>query len=49
MSDLLRQEGSAYDLNINMFNVFAAHHNRMAGGKPNTDDTSTGAESSTKK
>jgi glucosamine-6-phosphate deaminase len=37
----LAQEGSAYDLNINMFNVFAAHHNRMAGGKPNTDDTST--------
>jgi glucosamine-6-phosphate deaminase len=37
MSDLLAQEGSAYDLNINMFNVLQ-RHNGMAGRK-NTDDT----------
>jgi glucosamine-6-phosphate deaminase len=32
MSDLLAQEGSAYDLNINV-QCFAAHHNGMAGRK----------------
>jgi glucosamine-6-phosphate deaminase len=38
MSDLLAQEGSAYDLNINMFNVL---QRTITGwpGKPNTDDT----------
>jgi glucosamine-6-phosphate deaminase len=37
MSDLLAQEGSAYDLNINMFNVL--QRTGMAGRKTYTDDT----------
>jgi glucosamine-6-phosphate deaminase len=36
MSDLLAQEGSAYDLN--MFNVLQ-RITGWPGGKPNTDDT----------
>lgn len=39
MSDLLAQEGSAYDLNINMFNVLQHTITGWPGGKPNTDDT----------
>jgi glucosamine-6-phosphate deaminase len=39
MSDLLAQEGSAYDLNINMFNVLQRTITGWPGGKPNTDDT----------
>jgi glucosamine-6-phosphate deaminase len=39
MSDLLAQEGSAYDLNINMFNVLQRTITGWPGGKTNTDDT----------
>ena len=39
MSDLLAIEGSAYDLNINMFNVLQHTITGWPGGKPNTDDT----------
>jgi glucosamine-6-phosphate deaminase len=39
MSDLLAQEGSAYDININMFNVFQRTITGWPGGKPDTDDT----------
>jgi glucosamine-6-phosphate deaminase len=39
MSDLLAQEGSAYDLNIKMFNVLQHTITGWPGGKPNTDDT----------
>jgi glucosamine-6-phosphate deaminase len=39
MSDLLASEGSAYDLNINMFNVLQHTITGWPGGKPNTDDT----------
>jgi glucosamine-6-phosphate deaminase len=39
MSDLLAQEGSAYDMNINMFNVLQRTITGWPGGKPNTDDS----------
>ncbi len=39
MSDLLVSEGSAYDLNINMFNVLQHTITGWPGGKPNTDDS----------
>lgn len=39
MSDLLALEGSAYDLNINMFNNLQRTITGWPGGKPNTDDT----------
>ncbi|TDE02775.1 glucosamine-6-phosphate deaminase [Flavobacterium sandaracinum] len=39
MSDLLASEGSAYDLNINMFNVLQHTITGWPGGKPETDDT----------
>ena len=39
MSDFLASEGSAYDLNINMFNVLQHTITGWPGGKPNTDDT----------
>jgi len=39
MSDLLAQEGSAYDMNINMFNKLQHTITGWPGGKPNTDDT----------
>ena len=39
MSDLLAIEGSAYDLNINMFNVLQHTITGWPGGKPNTDDS----------
>ncbi|MFH6958128.1 glucosamine-6-phosphate deaminase [Flavobacterium aquidurense] len=39
MSDLLAQEGSAYDLNINMFNILQHTITGWPGGKPNTDDS----------
>ncbi|AYN06478.1 MULTISPECIES: glucosamine-6-phosphate deaminase [unclassified Flavobacterium] len=39
MSDLLAQEGSAYDLNINMFNVLQHTITGWPGGKPNTSDS----------
>jgi len=39
VSDLLAQEGSAYDLNINMFNVLQHTITGWPGGKPNTDDS----------
>ncbi len=39
MSDLLAQEGSAYDLNINMFNVLQHTITGWPGGKPNVDDS----------
>ncbi|MBC5842589.1 glucosamine-6-phosphate deaminase [Flavobacterium sp. F-380] len=39
MSDLLAQEGSAYDLNINMFNKLQHTITGWPGGKPNTSDT----------
>lgn len=38
MSDLLASGGSAYDLNINMFNVLQHTITGWPGGKPNTDD-----------
>jgi glucosamine-6-phosphate deaminase len=49
MSDLLAQEGSAYDLNINMFNVLQRTITGWPGGKPNTDDLSTGRASPAQK
>lgn len=39
MSDLLALEGSAYDLNINMFNVLQHTITGWPGGKSNADDT----------
>ncbi|WP_281299137.1 glucosamine-6-phosphate deaminase [Flavobacterium limnophilum] len=39
MSDLLAAGGSAYDLNINMFNVLQHTITGWPGGKPNTDDS----------
>lgn len=39
MSDLLSQEGSAYDLNIAMFNRLQRTITGWPGGKPNADDT----------
>jgi glucosamine-6-phosphate deaminase len=39
MSDLLAQQGSAYDMNINMFNVLQHTITGWPGGKPNTDDS----------
>lgn len=39
MSGLLVQEGSAYDLNIKMFNVIQRTITGWPGGKPNADDT----------
>ncbi|WP_281324110.1 glucosamine-6-phosphate deaminase [Flavobacterium sp. IMCC34518] len=39
MSDLLASGSSAYDLNINMFNVLQHTITGWPGGKPNTDDT----------
>lgn len=39
MSDLLAVGGSAYDLNINMFNVLQHTITGWPGGKPNTDDS----------
>ncbi len=39
MSGLLAQEGSAYDLNISMFNKLQHTITGWPGGKPNADDT----------
>ncbi|PKV52579.1 glucosamine-6-phosphate deaminase [Aquimarina sp. MAR_2010_214] len=39
MSGLLAQEGSAYDLNITMFNKLQHTITGWPGGKPNADDT----------
>lgn len=39
MSDLLAQEGSAYDMNITMFNKLQHTITGWPGGKPNTDDS----------
>ncbi len=39
MSDLLIEQGSAYDLNIKLFNVTQHTITGWPGGKPNTDDT----------
>ncbi|MBS1573610.1 MAG: glucosamine-6-phosphate deaminase [Bacteroidetes bacterium] len=39
MSDLLVQEGSAYDLNIKMFNQLQHTITGWPGGKPNCDDS----------
>lgn len=39
MSDLLALEGSAYDLNINMFNILQHTITGWQGGKPNTGDS----------
>ena len=39
MSSLLAQEGSAYDLNIKMFNKLQHTITGWPGGKPNADDT----------
>ncbi|GGP02758.1 putative glucosamine-6-phosphate deaminase-like protein [Cloacibacterium rupense] len=39
MSDLLAQEGSAYDLNIKMFNQLQHTITGWPGGKPNHDDS----------
>ena len=38
MSDLLAQHGSAYDLNIEMFNKLQRSISGWPGGKPNADD-----------
>ena len=38
MSDLLAQHGSAYDLNIEMFNKLQRSISGWPGGKPNSDD-----------
>jgi glucosamine-6-phosphate deaminase len=40
MSSLLVQEGSAYDINIKMFNKLQHTITGWPGGKPNADDTS---------
>ncbi|REE83213.1 glucosamine-6-phosphate deaminase [Lutibacter oceani] len=40
MSSLLVQEGSAYDINIQMFNKFQHTITGWPGGKPNADDSS---------
>ncbi|MDN3665193.1 glucosamine-6-phosphate deaminase [Algibacter miyuki] len=40
MSDLLAEEGSAYDLNIKMFNKMQKTITGWPGGKPNADDSS---------
>jgi glucosamine-6-phosphate deaminase len=39
MSGLLMEEGTAYDLNIKMFNVLQHTITGWPGGKPNADDT----------
>ncbi len=39
MSELLMQEGTAYDLNIKMFNKLQNTITGWPGGKPNADDT----------
>lgn len=39
MSDLLTEEGTAYDLNIKMFNRLQHTITGWPGGKPNADDT----------
>lgn len=39
MSNLLVEEGAAYDLNIKMFNVLQHTITGWPGGKPNADDT----------
>lgn len=39
MSSLLAQEGSAYTLNIKMFNVLQHTITGWPGGKPNADDS----------
>jgi len=39
MSDLVSAHGSAYDINIQMFNVFQHTITGWPGGKPNADDT----------
>ena len=39
MSSLLVEEGSAYDLNIKMFNILQHSITGWPGGKPNADDT----------
>ncbi|WP_233098653.1 glucosamine-6-phosphate deaminase [Aureibaculum flavum] len=39
MSNLLVEEGTAYDLNIKMFNVLQHGITGWPGGKPNADDT----------
>ena len=39
MSDLLVEEGSAYDLNIKMFNKMQKTITGWPGGKPNADDS----------
>lgn len=39
MSSLLAEEGSAYDLNIKMFNTIQHTITGWPGGKPNADDT----------
>ncbi|NMH87145.1 glucosamine-6-phosphate deaminase [Flavivirga algicola] len=40
MESLLAQEGSAYDLNIKMFNILQHTITGWPGGKPHSDDTS---------
>ena len=40
MSNLLIEEGTAYDLNIKMFNILQHTITGWPGGKPNADDTS---------
>ncbi|WP_405296869.1 glucosamine-6-phosphate deaminase [Algibacter sp. Ld11] len=40
MSDLIAEEGSAYDLNIKMFNKMQKTITGWPGGKPNADDSS---------
>ncbi|MET2985096.1 glucosamine-6-phosphate deaminase [Aureibaculum conchae] len=39
MSNLLVEEGTAYDLNIKMFNILQHSITGWPGGKPNADDT----------
>jgi glucosamine-6-phosphate deaminase len=39
MSNLLAEKGSAYDLNIQMFNILQHTITGWPGGKPNADDT----------
>ena len=39
MSDLLIEQGSAYDLNIRLFNITQQTITGWPGGKPNADDS----------
>jgi glucosamine-6-phosphate deaminase len=49
MSSLISQEGTAYDLNIKMFNTLQQTITGWPGGKPNADDTNRPERANPKK